>query len=152
MISFIIAYHIILNDCSISLIIFISLKKIWFCMWANVFLAICCFKDQELGVNIVHLQTNVFWSTDICNNWVYTFMSRSWNKVVTIFLITIFEISGRKLILVIERNLIHEQQGIHMMAHFAIIFFNHEDIYTPHNEVVGGYTGFTMSIRLSVRL
>jgi hypothetical protein len=36
-----------------------------------------------------------------------------------------------------------------MMAHFAIIFFNHEDIYTPHNEVVGGYTGFTMSIRKS---
>ena len=81
---------------------------------------------------------------------MYTFMSRSWNKVVTIFLITIFEISGRKLILVIERNLIHEQQGIHMMAHFAIIFFNHEDIYTPHNEVVGGYTGFTMSVRLYV--
>jgi hypothetical protein len=64
---------------------------------------------------------------------------------VTIFLITIFEISGRKLILVIERNLIHEQQGIHMMAHSAIIFFNHEDIYTPHNEVVGGYTGFLSS-------
>jgi hypothetical protein len=24
--------------------------------------------------------------------------------------------------------------------------------YTPRNEVVGGYTGFTMSIRLSIRL
>jgi hypothetical protein len=23
-----------------------------------------------------------------------------------------------------------------------------EAIYTPHNEVVGGYTGFTMSVRL----
>jgi hypothetical protein len=25
------------------------------------------------------------------------------------------------------------------------------DIYTPRNEIVGGYTGFTMSVRLSVR-
>jgi hypothetical protein len=24
------------------------------------------------------------------------------------------------------------------------------DIYTPHNEVVGGYTGFTMSVHPSV--
>ena len=25
-------------------------------------------------------------------------------------------------------------------------------LYTPHNKVVGGYTGFTMSVRLSVHL
>jgi hypothetical protein len=28
------------------------------------------------------------------------------------------------------------------------MYFN---FYTPHNEVVGGYTGFTMSVRLSIR-
>ena len=31
------------------------------------------------------------------------------------------------------------------------LFYFHT-FYTPRNEVVGGYTGFTMSVRLSVRL
>ena len=30
--------------------------------------------------------------------------------------------------------------------------FCHSRYYTPRNEVVEGYTGFTMSVRLSVRL
>ena len=32
------------------------------------------------------------------------------------------------------------------------LFFIDFSYYTPRNEVVGGYTGFTMSVRLSVRL
>jgi hypothetical protein len=42
---------------------------------------------------------------------------------------------------------------LHENWRFRLFIFLHlsgKDIYTPHNKVVEGYTGFTMSVRLSV--
>ena len=42
---------------------------------------------------------------------------------------------------------IHEYFGPEAKVDVSIVY---NDSYTPCNEVVGGYTGFTMSVRLSV--
>jgi hypothetical protein len=51
------------------------------------------------------------------------------------------------------RNQIENQVTDYMLrgASNIILFVTCLHFYTPRNEVVGGYTGFTMSVRLSVR-